>query len=55
MKSSIKLFIILTIILNGCANQKTNNSNIIIPDIPPLKVFPCDNDSIDISLGAKML
>ena len=53
MKSSIKLVMTVTLILNGCANEKTNNSNVIISDIPPLKIFSCDNDSIPISLGAK--
>ena len=53
MKSSMKLVMIVTLVLNGCANEKTNNSNVIISDIPPLKVFSCDNDSLPISLGAK--
>ena len=53
MNSTIKLFMIFTLILNGCENEETNNSNILISSILPLKVFPCDNDSLPISIGAK--
>ena len=53
MNSIIKLFMISTLILNGCENEEINKPNILTSDIPPLKVFSCDNDSLPISIGAK--
>jgi hypothetical protein len=53
MNSIIKLFMISTLILNSCENEETNKPNILTSDIPPLKVFSCDNDSLPISIGAK--
>ena len=53
MNSILKLFMISTFILNGCENEETNKPNILTSDIPPLKVFSCDNDSLPISIGAK--
>ena len=44
---------ITALIFNGCKNETANNNDTIIPSIPPLKVYSCDNDSIPISFSVK--
>ena len=44
---------IFVFILNGCSNQENDKTVPVLSEIPPLKVYSCDNDSIIISPNAK--
>ena len=48
-----KLFLGVVFILFGCSSQQNNNDILEISEIPPLKVYSCDSDSILISSNAK--
>ena len=39
--------------MNGCSNQANDKVVPVLSEIPPLKVYSCDNDSIIISPNAK--
>ena len=49
----IKLFLIFVFVFNGCSNEKNEKVVAVLSEIPPLKVYSCDNDSITISINAK--
>jgi len=53
MVKTIKLSLIFVFILNGCSNQENDKVVPVLSEIPPLKVYSCDNDSIIISPNAK--
>lgn len=48
-----KLFLGFVCILFCCSNQNTSKGILEISEIPPLKVYSCDSDSIIISFEAK--
>tara|TARA_B100000945_G_scaffold84738_1_gene65669 strand:- start:1539 stop:2426 length:888 start_codon:yes stop_codon:yes gene_type:complete len=49
-----KLFLGFVCILFSCSNQDTSKGILEISEIPPLKVYSCDSDSIIISSEAKI-
>ena len=54
MIKNVKLFLIIIFLLNGCNyNQELSKSNKHIYKIPPLKIYPCDDEKITISTNAK--
>ena len=48
-----KMFLGLVFILYGCSSQQNTKDILEISEIPPLKVYSCDSDSIIISFDAK--
>ena len=48
-----KIFLGFVFILFGCSRQQNTKDILEISEIPPLKVYSCDSDSIIISLDAK--
>ena len=55
MKCIPTIFMIFALILNGCNNQEINKVSVLPSNLVPLKVFSCNNDSLPISLSAKIL
>ena len=53
MINTKKLFLGFVFILFGCSTQDTSKGILEISEIPPLKVYLCDSDSIIISSEAK--
>ena len=53
MVKTLKLSIIFIFILNGCSNPANDKVVPALSEIPALKVYSCDNDSIIISPNAK--
>ena len=53
MIKTITLSLIFVFILNRCSNQENDKAVPALSEIPPLKVYSCDNDSIIISPNAK--
>ena len=53
MINTKKLFLGFVCILFCCSNQNTSKGILEISEIPPLKVYSCDSDSIIISSEAK--
>ena len=47
------MFLGLVFILYGCSSQQNTKDILEISEIPPLKVYSCDSDSIIISFDAK--
>jgi len=54
MIKTTKLSLIFVFILNGCSNQENDKVVSVLSEIHPLKVYSCDNDSIIISVDAKI-
>ena len=54
MINTKKLFLGFVCILFSCSNQDTSKGILEISEIPPLKVYSCDSDSIIISSEAKI-
>jgi hypothetical protein len=48
-----KIFLGFVFILFGCSSQQNTKDTLEISEIPPLKVYSCDSDSIIISVDAK--
>lgn len=53
MKTDLKLFIFFMLALSSCSVEEDYNVYILPTDIPILKVFSCDNDSLPLSDEAK--
>ena len=53
MKYIATTYVTFLLIIIGCDNQEANKASVVTHNLPPLKVFSCDNDSILISLNAK--
>ena len=49
-----KMFLGFVFILFGCSSQQNTKDILEISEIPPLKVYSCDSDSIIISSMQKM-
>ena len=53
MLNTIKLYLVFLLMLISCSNQESSKGILEISDIPPLKIYSCDSDSIIISSNAK--
>ena len=53
MLNTIKLYLAFLLSLIGCSNQESSKGILEISEIPPLKIYSCDSDSIIISSNAK--
>tara|TARA_Y100000590_G_scaffold331875_1_gene377148 strand:+ start:5680 stop:6564 length:885 start_codon:yes stop_codon:yes gene_type:complete len=52
MINVMRVLFILTFVFYGC-NKEENDNISILPNVPPLKAYSCDSDSIPISINAK--
>ena len=53
MLNTIKLYLVFLLMLISCSNQESSKGILELSEIPPLKIYSCDSDSIIISSNAK--